>query len=323
MDEFRKAAHARPTSHATLVTLALCLVGLALPAAAGAQPHPVTGVYERDLGERRLVIELHVGADGTLTGLSKSSPTSPGYYFEGGYANGYATGFFHDPTTILAIAFMLEVHEDVLAWSVYPGSAGQPPEPLPEPNYYLRQPGDGPPEAIPAPVEVLLRRGRNDAVMEVGAQGAELQLRDVRAILEVALLAMREAGLKGALYPGRIYYSWVDYVRRGFRSAAPETQTLMADSESWWPALEAGWSEAPAAARQRVTQDVLLMIFTPETVRGWLAEAAAGFRVEEGPQCTVLMSCMLRMVDEESFEAATQRLPCFSVHSCSPPEERD
>lgn len=311
------------TSLATLATLAFCLVGLALPGAAWAQPHPATGVYERDLGERRLVIELHVAADGTLTGLSKSGRTAPGFYFEGNYAAGHATGFFHDPTTILAIAFMLEIREDVLAWTTYMGSAGQPPEPLPEPGYYLRQPGDGPTEPIPAPVEVLLRRDRSDAVMEVGAQGAELQLRDVRAVLEVALLAMREAGLEGALYPGRIYYSWVDYVTRAFEHAAPETQALMADSETWWPALEAGWSEAPAAARQRVAQDVLLMIFTRETVRGWLDEAAAGFQVEEGPRCTVLMSCMLRTIDEESFAAAAQRLPCFSVDSCAPPEEHN
>lgn len=323
MDELRRGARARPTSLAALARLSLYLGGLAFLSAALAQPHPATGVYERDLGERRLVIELHVAADGTLTGLSKSSPTSPGFYFEGSFADGYATGFYHDPTTILAIAFSLEIREDVLAWRVYPGTAGEPPDPLPEPTYYLRQPGNGPPEPITAPVEVLLRRGRNDAVLEVGARGAELQLQDVRAVLEVALLGMREAGLEGALYPGQIYYYWVDYVRRGFRSAAPETQALLADSESWWPALEAGWSEAPAAARQRVAQDVLLMIFTPETVRGWLDEAAAGFQVEEGPRCTVLMSCMLRLVDEESFAAAARRLPCFSVNSCAPPEERD
>jgi len=90
---------------------------------------------------------------------------------------------FHDPTTILAIAFILEIREDVLAWTVYQGSAGQPPDPLPEPAHYLRQPGAGPAEPIPAPVEVLLRRGRNEAVLEVGAHGAELQLRDVRAFL--------------------------------------------------------------------------------------------------------------------------------------------
>ena len=134
---------------------------------------------------------------------------------------------------------------------------------------------------------------------------------------------MREAGLEGALYPGEIYYHWVGYVIRGFRSAAPETQVLMSDSETWWPALEDGWSEAPAAARRRVAQDVLLMIFTPGPVRDWLDEAAAGFRVEEGPHCTVLMSCMLRLVSEESFEAATQRLPCFSLNSCALPEEHD
>lgn len=323
MDEARGVKPGRRTSNATLASLALCLVGLALTGAAWAQPHPATGVYERELGDRRLVIELHVAADGTLTGLSKSGRTAPGYYFEGSYSDGYATGFFHDPTTILAIAFILELREDVLAWTTYMGSAGQPPEPLPEPRYYLRQPGDGPTEPIPAPVEVLLQRDRNDAVMEVGAQGAELQLRDVRAVLAVALLAMREAGMEGALYPGRIYYYWVDYVTRGFRHAAPETQALMADSETWWPALEAGWSEAPAATRQRLAQDVLLMIFTRETVRGWLDEAAAGFQVEAGPRCTVLMSCVLRTFDEESFAAATQRLPCLSVDSCALPAEHD
>lgn len=304
--------------------LASSLCGLALFSTAWAQPHPATGVYERDFDGRRLVIELHVAEDGTVTGESRPSKTSPGYYFEGSFADGQATGFFNDPTTILSIVFTLEVHEDVLTWYVYPGSIGQPPDAEAQPSYYLRQPGPGPTEPLPAPIDVLLKKGRNDTVLKVGANGAELQLRDVRNFLEAALLAMREAGLEGALFPGRIYYLWVSYVTNAFGRAAPETQALMAASETWWPQLEDEWRAAAPAARERVAQDVLLMIFTPETVAGWLQEADDGYWVEQdGPTCSSLMTCVLRTFDRQSYEDAMRRLPCLSVHACPEPANRN
>ena len=309
------AGHAAAHLFTRSVTLLSCWV---LAAFAGAQPHPATGIYEMSRGEARFVIELHVDHRDNATGVWRRRPSAPGTYFEGTFQEGRATGVYEDESTILSVSFMLELHHDVLAWYTYAGSPGSPPVPAPEPTYYLRQPGPGPAAPLPAPHGVLLRRGRNEAVIAVGAAGAELQLRDARNFLELAELAFREAGHVGPLFPGRIYLIWLGYATSAFHEASPEVQAVLAASEAWWPHLEAAWAGAAPHARQRVVEDVLLMVFGAETVEAWILEGEDSVASEAGGPCGSLMACVLRVFDQQALARARSREPCFSLEACPP-----
>ena len=298
-------------------------LALALLACTALAQHPVTGVYAYDSPVGRFEYHVHVAQDGTLTGIAMRASRGFGTYFEGRYEAGRAVGYYYDTTTILSIAFVLEFDQDVMTAYVYPGDPTTLPDPPPEPSYLLRLPGPGPERPLQPGLEVLLRLGRNDAVIATSAAGTKLRLRDARNFLEAALLAMREAGLEGALFPGTIYINWLGYAVTAFNAAELETQELMANSQLWWPALEAEWPGAPREARQRVTQDVLLMVFRSEVIAGWLDEFDAGYVVPPGTTCGAFQDCVLRVFDRPALAAATSRLPCFSVFYCPEPGVRD
>ncbi|MFA5551457.1 MAG: hypothetical protein WDA03_07545 [Trueperaceae bacterium] len=305
-----------------LSTLFLTLTLAQLACTALAQ-HPATGVYAYDSPVGRFEYHVHVAPDGTLTGVAMRASRGFGTYFEGRYEDGRAVGYYYDTTTILTIAIVLEFDQDVMTAYVYPGDPNTLPDPPPEPRYLLRLPGPGPERPLQPDVHVLLRLGRNEAVIATSAAGTELRLGDARNFLEAALLAMREAGLEGPLFPGTIYLNWVGYAVTAFEAAELETQELMANSQLWWPALEAEWPGAPREARQRVAQDVLLLVFGPGVITGWLEEVDAGYEVPPGPTCSALMTCVLRVFDRSTLAAATSRLPCFSVSSCPETGVRD
>lgn len=297
-----------------IVTLACLAFAAATPAAA--QPHPVTGIYSYSGPDYSLTVQIHVAPDGTLTGTSRSSRSIVGAYLEGRYEDGRAQGTYYDTTTILSIAFLFEFNEDVLSYHRFAGNPRSPPDPLPEPDYLLRQPGPGPTAPITAPLGWLIGQNRNDTVLATSASGVPLRLADARRYLELMVLAFGEAGISGAPYPNRrIYTDWVARAVRIFEHATPSTQLMLASSHDWWPPLQTAWPEAEPAARRRVAEDALLLLFETAAMTNDrplldanLASVAAG--------CDSLSCRAYSLFDERSLAAARARQPCFNLARC-------
>ena len=216
------------------ISLAIAAVLLAaLPASVHAEGQPVTGSYVfADFG-RESRIDIHVAADGSVTGLHYPAASGFPVYFAGTYADGVATGRYYTPTTILNSVFRFEFADDVLTQYIQYSQ-----DELPEPVYLLRRPGPGPAGPISAPLDVLLRQGDDGAVIATGDSGVELQLRDARATVALLNLVISEAGLGGPAFTGRYYVDQLDRMKASFLVSDEAVQLMLADSEGWWPTLE-------------------------------------------------------------------------------------
>lgn len=297
------------------LTRVLAVLAFAVLPLAAAQSHPATGIYSFHGPDVTRTVEIHVAADGTLTGMSYSGRTTVGTYLEGRYENGRAQGTYHD-SSLLHIAFLMEFSEDVLSYWLFPGSADSPPDPLPQADYLLRQPGDGPLEPIRAPLDVLVAQGRDDTIIATSPQGTTLRLADARRLLDLMSLAFIEAGLDGAPFPNRrTYVDWILRTTRIFSEAPVPTQHLLASSSSWWPPISDDWEGATPAQRLRVTQDVLLILFEEEALTGPQAflEVEPGTRTAE---CDSVTCTALTLFDGADLAAAQGRAPCFVIGGC-------
>ncbi len=308
--------HADSHTGRRLPKIVLACAAFALAAAVAAQGHPVTGIYSYDGPDLTRTVEIHVAPDGTLTGTSRSSRNPSGTYLQGRYENGRAAGTYYDTTTLLHITFLFEFHQDVLTYYLYAGSVDEPPDPLPEPTFLLRQPGTGPTEPLQAPLTVLVAQDADDTAMATGSSGVTLRLGDARRFLDLLGLAFGEAGIDNALFPNRrIYVDWLSRAKRVFEGAPHATQLLLADSATWWPPLRQGWAEAPPEQRRRVAEDALLLLFETAAATGDQALLDASLEaVADG--CDSLSCRAFSLFDEQSLAAARARQPCFGLGGC-------
>lgn len=274
--------------------------------------HPATGSYADLSAGVPLSLYLHVDNSGRLTGELRTP--SGRRYLEGQFSNGRAEGrlFDHGP---IEVSFVLSLEQDVISFNSYPGTVGRPPANLDAPRYLLRQPAAGPTTAVPAPLRVLVKLGRDEAVLAEG-DGHGFQLRDARRFVELLLLALAEGGYDAG-FPGEQYLFWLERAALTFSDAAPQTQALLATSETYWPPIAVGWGGAAEAARTKVAADVLLLAFGADTVAGWVAAAAAFDHRDEPAACSSLQSCVLNVIDVSVLAEAAARAPCFSLVSAS------
>lgn len=289
-----------------LLAIAAILVA-ALPATVQAESQPVTGSYVFADLERESRIDIHVAADGAVTGLHYPAGSGFPVYFAGTYADGVATGRYYTPTTILNIVFRFEFADDVLTQYIHYSQ-----DELPEPVYLLRRPGPGPAEPITAPLDVLLRQGNHDAVIATSDSGSELQLRDARAIVDLLNLVISEAGLGSPAFTGRFYVDQLARIKSSFLAADEAVQLMLADSDGWWPTLGSGWHDVPAATRNRIAADVLLFAFEFEDLAS--RHQDPDLVSKEPGSCTAIASCIGAAAD--LTELARARAPCFRTEGC-------
>ncbi len=284
--------------------LILVLLGFA-----AAQPHPFTGTYTYSEGRINQRVDVHVAADGSVTGTYGSSfaPT----FFEGRLDGNVATGRLYDLTTILTITFRFEFNQDVLTSQVYMAGTE-----LPEPVYLLRQPGPGPTEAIPAPIGVLLRDRRHDAVVATSQGGVAFRLVDAVHYVDLLSHTLNEGGLEGYAFTGRYLEPTVSQAVEIFRSAPQGVQLMLSDSETWWPQIQAGWREAPQVAQDRIMADIVLLTYGAEYLSDLHADPALEAGGSEG--CPGLAGCLVAAVSLEEIRQAQQRQPCFYLDGCQP-----
>ncbi len=287
-----------------LAGLSLVLLGFV-----AAQPHPLTGTYayrENWINQR---VDIHVAADGSVTGTYGALFGAT--YFEGSLDGNVAAGKLYEIFTLITHDFRFEFNQDVLTSFVNMAGSG-----VPEPSYLLRQPGPGPTEAIPAPIEVLLHERRRDAVVATSESGVAFRLIDALHYVDLVSHIMNEGGLEGYAFTGRYLAPMVSHVVGVFRSASADVQLMLADSGSWWRQIQTGWRDAPQDARDRIMADTVLLTFGAEDLADLHADPT--FAKGGSESCPDLAGCLVAVVSLEEIRLARQRSPCFYLDGCEP-----
>lgn len=296
------AIHQRLSLRFFPTVILVVLLGAAL-----AQPHPYSGTYTFRDGRMNHRVEIHVAVDNSVSGWYGYSflPT----YFEGVLDGNVATGTHYALDTMQSILFRFEFAEDVLTSYVYPSGTE-----LPEPVYLLRQPGPGPAEAIPAPLDVLLSQRRLDEVVATGATGVTYRLINGLHYVDLVSHALNEGGLDGYAFPDPYLLPMLHDAILIFQESPPEVQSMLADSETWRAAIETGWQDAPAAVQNRILADILQLTFDADELASLHADPTLA--ITEAGEHHGLVSSLVAAVSLQELRQAQARQPCFYLLGC-------
>lgn len=305
------------TPHAVAARALVALLGLALAAAAFAQPLAGTYRGDGDAGPTTVVLEQ---SGSSLVG----SLEAPGLRFvlEGEVRDGIGLGLV---TTDLGTAgFEAHVQGDTLGLFLYELDAAGRPDPATVIELLLQRvaassaaPALGALRAAPAPASPVVARGAF----------AELSEDAALAFIEALEFVLAEIGAP-YVFPEAERRAAVAALAAAYPQASREEQLVLADARAVWDRVRANWSGADLESRREFALGVLALAYGEAAVEQWLGSAAGGGAgggggggdgagAAAGGACATFEDCAGAYVDGQTWSDTFNSQGCWAAAGCN------